>query len=224
MSEQAGRNERVPDWFTAALDAPERFQDILEVRRKVMAEPYRVQQRIVPEIEAACKHAGRDDAWKTHAVRVLLRAWLECRGERLERVRAASKDQAARAAAVAKAADGLLRALDRAQGGLDLCRVDGVEPVLLDSGLVEIDMLEARPVIEELAAAAHRRATPPQRGDGYASSLASMTTDFDKASEELGFRLSHDATADFFELADLGIRKAFTVEAIKRARARTIRK
>lgn len=212
----------VPAWALAAFEAPSRYADIAALRQRIVAEPYRVLSRIVPEIDASAAFVGADDPWKTSVLRALFRTWLEHEPDATKRTKSAAKAQADRAAAVAKAAEALLAAVASARMGLDACRVEGIEPVLLSSGLDELEMGPAVPVIEALLAAARRRSVVPTRQGGYAS-VATLTAHLDAATASLGFTLSEAAAADFFELADRCAKRTYTEEAIRKARARTIR-
>lgn len=192
------------------------------MRKRIVDEPHRVLCRIVPEIEAGAASTGADDLWKTNALRVLFRTWLEHEPDITKRTKSAAKAQADRAAAVAKAAEALLTAVASARMGLDACRAEGVEPVLLTSGLDELEMSAAIPAVEALLAAARKRSVSPGRQDGYAS-VATLTVKLDEATASMGFKLSEAAAADFFELADQSAKRAYTEEAIRKARARTFR-
>lgn len=212
----------LPDWITAAFAAPARFADIAAVRGRLVAEPYRVLCRIVPEIDSRAEALGEDDRWKASVVRTLYLAWLEHEPDVRRRTKAAAKAQADRALGVARAAEALLNALASARMGVEACRVDGVEPVLLASGLDELEIATAEQVVRDLLRTARKRSVAPGRHDGYAS-VATLTSKLDEATAPLGIVLSEAAAADFFELADLSAKRIYTEEAIRKSRARTVR-
>lgn len=212
----------VPAWVLKAFDAPPRFADIAAMRQRILDEPQRLLMRIVPEIDSQASLLGTDESWKTNVLRTIYRAWLEHEPEVTSRTKDAVKAQAERAAAVAKAAERLLSELESARRGLDACRLDGVEPVLLSAGLDSLEIDEATPFIESLLNVARKRGKAPTRKGGYAA-VATLTRHLDAASTSLGFILSAAAAADFFELADLSAKRSYTEDQIRKARDRTIR-
>lgn len=214
--------EAPPAWILAAFDAPPKFADIATVRRRIVAEPFRVLRHLVPEIDGHAASVGADDAWKTSAVCLMYRTWLEHEPDIAKQTKSAAKAQAGRAAAVAKAAEVLLKELDSARSGLNACRLEGIEPVLLAQGLDELDIAAAEPAIATLLVAARKRSMLGGRQDGYAS-VAALTAKLDAATATLGFRLSVAGVADLFELADVSTKRTFTEEQIRKSRARTIR-
>lgn len=212
----------VPAWVLKAFDAPPRFADIAAMRQRILDEPQRVLMRIVPEIDSQASSQGTGESWKTNVLRAIYRAWLEHEPEVTSRTKDAAKAQAERAAAVAKAAERLLSELASARRGLDACRLEGVEPVLLSVGLDSLEIDGATPFVESLLNVARKRSKAPTRKGGYAA-VATLTRHLDAASMSLGFILSAAAAADFFELADLSAKKCYTEDQIRKARDRTIR-
>ena len=213
-----------PAWAAQVFDGPDRFKDLAAIRARIKSDPTLLTARIVPAIESAARDAKADDQknrkkWEINALRTMVYCCLLSSPGVTRNEADATATIAQRTAEVGQAADALLQALRRLKGAGDLALANGIDPVLLPTGIdFHLVAPELPTILRTVSTKAKQWSRPPSRPARHAGAARII----ERLDAELECRLPHVAMVDCLKLIlDIDVTSAAVAKA--RIDRRTVR-